>query len=120
MKFITIDGDDVGRKITSSYLRNDLKELNYVNFLVKEKTELIANFLKDMGFIVIFCAADGVAGYSENDEVNGDFIYNRILSIAGEDMSFSAGLGDDLRESYIALLSAKSAGKSRLHKFSEI
>lgn len=120
MKYITIDGDDVGKMITSSYLRNDLIALLAVNELVHMKTSLISDFLTGQGFVVIFCAADGVAGYCDADDVDNDFIFRGICDIAGEEISFSAGVGRDLRESYIALLAAKSSGKARLTTYEDI
>jgi hypothetical protein len=117
MKYITIDGDDVGQRITSAYLTNDLITLSKVNDLVNHKTFLIAEFLVECGFTIIFRAADGVAGYYENDDVDENFIYAAIKRIANNEMTFSAGIGSDLRESYIALLFAKSSGKARLQNF---
>jgi hypothetical protein len=117
MKYITIDGDDVGQKITSSYLRNDLSSLMRINELIKNKTNSIADFLREQGFSIIFCAADGVAAYHDGDNFDEDFIYSAIRDIAGQEISFSAGVGRDLRESYISLLFAKSSGKARLHNF---
>lgn len=120
MRYITIDGDDVGQKITSAYLKNDLSTLAEINQLVNRKTNLIADFLEQCGFVVIFCAADGVAGYCEKDEVDEDFIFGRIKDIANEQMTFSAGIGNSLRESYVALLSAKSSGKACLRNFESL
>ena len=118
MKYISIDGDDVGQKITSSYLRNDLSELSAINEMVNKKTKLIADFLRNQGFIIIFCAADGVAAYQQDNSSEDNFIFDSIASIAGKEMSFSIGVGSNLRESYIALLLAKSKGKARLCNFS--
>lgn len=120
MKYITIDGDDVGQKITSSYLKNDLSQLSRINELVREKTRLIAEFLRSQGFTVIFCAADGVAGYGEYVEASDEFIAESIKSLSGDELTFSIGVGRSLRDSYIALLSAKSNGKACLHNFENI
>ncbi|ODA30145.1 hypothetical protein A8L45_20990 [Veronia pacifica] len=118
--YITIDGDDIGQMITSSYLKNDLNELSRINHIVNEKTILISEFLKDYGFNIIFCAADGVAAYAEIEKVDEVFIFNSIKSIAYPQIHFSVGVGSTLREAYIALLSAKSSGKHCLHNFSAL
>jgi len=120
MKYITIDGDDIGQKITASYLSNDLEGLTAINVLVSEKTRLIAEFLRSQEFVVLFCAADGVAGYTANDGLDNQYLFNEIERIANEEISFSIGVGDSLREAYVALLSAKSSGKARLHSYREI
>ncbi|ETQ99990.1 mCpol domain-containing protein [Acinetobacter baumannii] len=117
MIYITIDGDDIGQMITSSYLQNDVHELSRINFVVNEKTLLISNFLKEQGFNIIFCAADGVAGYIDQTSIDKVFIFESIKELAEPELCFSAGIGSTLQEAYIALLSAKSSGKCRLHDF---
>ncbi|PSW46806.1 hypothetical protein C0W66_21675 [Photobacterium kishitanii] len=118
--YITIDGDDIGQMITSSYLKNDLNELSRINHLVNEKTLLISKFLQVQGFNIIFCAADGVAGYTDQETIDDMFIYDSIKSIADPELHFSAGVGSTLQEAYVALLSAKSSGKRCLHKYSAL
>lgn len=117
MKYITIDGDDVGQKIASAYFRNDESELTRVNDLVCSTTQAIADFLKAQGFTVMFCAADGVAGYCYDPAPDDEFLFKSISDLVRSELKFSVGIGRDLRESYIALLSAKSNGKGRLHNF---
>lgn len=118
MIYITIDGDDIGQMITSSYLKNDIHELSRINRVVNEKTLLISNFLKRQGFNIIFCAADGVAGYVDQTAIDNVFIFDSIKSLAEPELHFSAGMGSTLQEAYVALLSAKSSGKCCLHDFS--
>ncbi|UJA01797.1 mCpol domain-containing protein [Acinetobacter johnsonii] len=117
MIYITIDGDDIGQMITSSYLKNDLHELSKINRVVNEKTLLISKFLKEQGFNIIFCAADGVAGFIDQIAIDKVFIFDSIKSLAEPELSFSAGIGSTLQEAYVALLSAKSNGKCCLHDF---
>ena len=116
MNYITIDGDDIGQKITSAYLSNNVTELIRVNDLVQDKTEQIAAFLKSQGFEIIFCAADGVAATIKS-EIDVEYLYSQIQRISGNELSFSAGAGNSLREAYVALLSAKSSGKGKLQSF---
>lgn len=120
MTYITIDGDDVGRQITAMYLRNDPISLSAFATMVQGKAEEIANMLRTEGFTVIFCAADGVVGHSENPLSSGSHMYQLIQSIGGGDLTFSAGVGGSLREAYVALLAAKSNGKARLVNFTEL
>lgn len=120
LKYITIDGDDVGQKIASAYFANNSLELMRVNELVRSKTKEISDFLVSQGFIVLFCAADGVAGYCKGDAPTDEFIFGSIKSLVSPELEFSVGVGRDLRESYIALLSAKSSGKGCLHNFEKL
>lgn len=119
MKYLTIDGDDIGQKITTAYLSNNTTELVRVNNLVQESTKSIAEYLRTEGFDIHFCAADGVAG-SIADDFDIVEIFRQIRKIAGSEITFSAGVGSSLREAYVALLYAKSSGKKKLCDFKEI
>jgi hypothetical protein len=44
--FITIDGDDIGQRITKYYLGNDAKSLSELNQKMIETTHKIANYLE--------------------------------------------------------------------------
>ncbi|KOC97951.1 hypothetical protein ACS82_17940 [Vibrio parahaemolyticus] len=113
MKFITIDGDDVGRKITSLYLSNDEENLHRVSLSLVNAAEQIAELLRDNGFDVIFCAADGVVGKS-NKSVDYSILFEKIQEQTASSFTFSAGVGSSLKEAYVALLDAKSNGKNKL------
>ncbi|EHN70763.1 mCpol domain-containing protein [Aliivibrio fischeri] len=119
MKYISIDGDDVGRKITSCYLSNDQHGLEKLSNSLKASTEAISIKLQDHGFDIIFCAADGVVAFTKKD-IDMRFIFSEIRKISSGEVTFSAGSGSSLRESYIALTSAKSNGKNCLHDYSAL
>lgn len=116
MKYISIDGDDVGRKITSCYLNNDEHKLNLISKQLGETTSEIANVLTRKGFDVLFNAADGVVATTKNDS-DFDEIFRAINLCSTNGITFSAGVGDSLREAYIALLNSKSNGKNQLSHF---
>lgn len=119
MKYISIDGDDIGRKITSLYLSNNEVELKALSDILKDSTSKIADLLSGIGFDVIFCAADGVvASTDKNHDYNA--IFKMICSISPDGITYSAGVGECLKESFVALLSAKSNGKKCLHKYDEM
>ena len=71
------------------------------------------------GFSVIFCAADGIAAYIDED-VNVIELFRELMTYAPIDITFSAGGGATLRESYIALISAKSSGKNCIHLYKDL
>lgn len=119
MTYISIDGDDVGRKITSLYLRNDDIGLEKLSGALKLATEAISELLSKNGFNIIFCAADGVVA-STDVKTNFDNIFREIVDLAPNDITFSAGIGSNLKEAYIALLSAKSNGKNCLHDYHKL
>lgn len=121
MTYISIDGDDIGRRVTAQHLANDAAGLSAFVALVHEKVMQIERLLTGSGYTVIFCAADGVVAHkADTDTANAADLYASIQAIGGRDLTFSAGVGQSLREAYVALLAAKSNGKARLCIFSEM
>ncbi|MDE1007283.1 MAG: mCpol domain-containing protein [Paraburkholderia fungorum] len=118
--FITIDGDDIGQRITKYYLGNDAKSLSELNQKMIETTHKIANYLEKVGFSIIFCGADGVAGHTEASEISENEIFEEISALGKECATFSAGTGDTLRESYVALMAAKSHGKAQIYSYRKL
>jgi hypothetical protein len=116
LKYISIDGDDIGRKITSYYLSNNIIDLKEFSSALKISTDGISIFLSSVGFDILFCAADGVVA-SIDSEVSFEKLFEEIGKLAPEEVTFSAGVGENLREAYIALMSAKSNGKNTLHYY---
>lgn len=119
MKYISIDGDDVGRKITSCYLSNNCNGLTELSQSLQATTKAISIKLQEHGFDIIFCAADGVVASTELD-IDFEPIFSEIKDISSSGVTFSAGYGASLRESYIALTSAKSNGKNCLHGYATL
>lgn len=119
MKYISIDGDDVGRKITSCYLSNNCSELKSLSKFLEETTREISNKLEKYGFDIIFCAADGVVASTQLD-VELEAIFIELQGLAPSGITFSAGVGSNLRESYVALTSAKCNGKNCMHEYSKL
>ncbi|WP_409244889.1 mCpol domain-containing protein [Enterobacter asburiae] len=113
MVYVTIDGDDVGQKISASYLFNNVDELININGLVNFATLEISRILAEYGFEIIFRAADGVAGMIDNDSIDLSAIFNNIQTISCDDITFSMGSGRTLKDSYVALITAKSNGKNQ-------
>lgn len=114
MTYVVIDGDDVGRRMASFYFTNDAEGLSRFTSKVNETILQVAHLLRSAGYDVIFCAADGVAAQAESPISDSTDLFLAIEAIGGGDMTFSAGVGATLREAYVALLSAKSAGKAQL------
>ncbi|CAH6812958.1 hypothetical protein CWO33_23885 [Vibrio splendidus] len=116
MNYITIDGDDIGRRITSCYLNADEKGLKDISLGLKAAVENVADLLKSNGFEVIFCAADGVLAKT-HAEVDYEMLFSEIQSCSTLNITFSAGVGDTLQSAYVALLDSKSSGKNQIKKY---
>lgn len=119
MAFISIDGDDIGRRITALYLTNDREGLTSFVNNVNDNVQSITDALENGGHKIIFSAADGVVA-----EIIGDIdtaeLYRKIADVGAPKLTFSAGVGDTLQECYVALLAAKSEGKARLRRYKDI
>ncbi|MGY8663526.1 mCpol domain-containing protein [Bradyrhizobium sp. UFLA05-109] len=118
--YIAIDGDDSGQKIAACYLNNDELRLRQISQDLAIATEKISNLLRENGFEIIFCAADGVAATAAHPQISAEALLSEIRQLSPIGFTFSAGLGDSLHEAYVALLNAKCLGKDRLSRFSEI
>ncbi|WMT13508.1 mCpol domain-containing protein [Serratia fonticola] len=117
MIFFTIDGDDIGRKITHAYIRNDVELLAKISSTLATTTKDITQILINHGFNIIFSAADGVAAYTEDNSMELTKIFESINNNLPEGITYSAGCGKTLRNAYIALLDAKSSGKNKIITF---
>lgn len=90
MKYISIDGGDVGRKITSCYFSNDRNGLAALSLSLQASTNAISIKLQKYRFEVVFCAADGVVASTELD-VDFKSLFSEIREIFPDGVTFSAG-----------------------------
>ena len=111
--YITIDGDDTGRKIVSCYINNDEAKLREISESLALSIYRVTDLLKVEGFRIVFSAADGVAAHTSID-IDYMRLFDRIRGLAPTGFTFSVGVGSTLQEAYIALVNAKSSGKNSL------
>jgi len=109
MMYAYIDGDDIGLRIENSFMDNNEENLKAINDCVKNAVNEITFTLTNLGYEIIFDGADGVICKSEKIDIHSLLNYVRQLS---DKLTFSIGIGQDLRDSYIALRYAKSNGKN--------
>ncbi|MCQ2014615.1 MULTISPECIES: mCpol domain-containing protein [Clostridium] len=109
MMYAYIDGDDIGLRIENSFMNNNEIRLKEINELVKEIIEKITIYLKENNHEIIFSGADGII--CKNKNINGDEIIEFIRKNS-EEINFSIGVGNSLRDAFLALRYAKSSGKN--------
>ncbi|MBC5773145.1 mCpol domain-containing protein [Pontibacter sp. KCTC 32443] len=109
MTYIYIDGDNIGLKIEQSFLNNNEDELSVINLSVIKAIEQISSNLKTSGQVLLFAGADGVI--SKGNLLDIKKLLESIRAI-DSDFTFSIGVGNSLRDCYIALRYAKSVGKN--------
>ncbi len=109
MQYVYIDGDDIGLKIEKSFMTNNEAELRVVNTEVDRAVSTISNQLKDRDFDIIFCGADGII--CKKDKIDIEVLHSYISGL-NFSIRFSVGIGNTLREAFLALRYAKSNGKN--------
>jgi len=109
MQYVYIDGDDIGLKIEKSFMTNNEAELRVVNTEVDRAVSTISNQLKDRDFDIIFCGADGIICKKDNIDIE---VLHSYISGLNFSIRFSVGIGNTLREAFLALRYAKSNGKN--------
>lgn len=109
MLYIILDGDDIGLKIEKSFMENDEFSLKKVNEDIKRIVDIISVYLGQKGFEIIFSGADGIIckGNELNIKNLSDFVKKECLPY-----TFSIGMGDSLKSSFLALRYAKSISKN--------
>lgn len=121
MEYISIDGDDIGRKITSFYLSNNASALTQLSTNLKKSTQSISELLRQEGFTIVFCAADGVVAFVDSFYAEYDQLFHKINSNhTPPNINFSAGVGNSLSEAYVALTAAKCNGKNCLFNYNQL
>lgn len=109
MKFIYIDGDNIGLKIEQSFLNNDEKKLSEINLMVANAIKNITSYLLSEKQEIIFSGADGIISKGSNINLS-DLLKN--VRNTDVNLTFSIGMGYTLNDSYIALRYAKSYNKN--------
>lgn len=109
MIYIILDGDDIGLKIEKSFLEEDEVSLKRINEDIKEIGRILAIYLKERGFKIIFSGADGIIGKGDEIDIESlsKFVKKKCLPY-----TFSVGIGDNLKGSFLALRYAKSISKN--------
>jgi GTP cyclohydrolase III len=109
MQYAYIDGDDIGLKIEKCFMTDNEAFLRVINAEVDSAISTISKHLQDTGFDVIFCGADGIICKKDKIDIETLHLYVSNLTF---DIRFSVGVGNTLRESFLALRYAKSNGKN--------
>lgn len=109
MKYIYIDGDDIGLRIEKSLIANDVRGLNAINQAVNEAISRLTDYLASQNCQIIFSGADGIIFNTEDPHIKEIQSY---ISTIEKSITFSIGVGNSLREAFLALRHAKANGKN--------
>jgi len=108
MYYVYIDGDDIGLGIERSFMENDEASLTQINQDMNNITKVVADYLVNAGFSMLFLGADGVICKGENINIAE---LSAFIKKTSTRVTFSIGVGSNLRDAFLALRYAKSIGK---------
>jgi hypothetical protein len=117
-KFISYDGDGIGRKVGRAILDNDIDELRHISHLIEAGHALVQRWIKDRNGVWINGGGD-----EGNAAVRGEYI-EQIEQLRKDykylvGATISVGVGKTPSEAGRALLIAKLKGKNRIEEFSK-
>ncbi|MEV3950884.1 MULTISPECIES: mCpol domain-containing protein [Streptomyces] len=119
MPFAIIDGDDVGDKVESFILANDVENFIASSRRINTELEGLATCMQELpGVSLVHAGGDSLLVKMEDEAIRLVVeVVNRQQRPGS--LTFSAGIGSTLRQSFIALRMAKSSGKCRVVRFEE-
>ncbi|WP_411119545.1 mCpol domain-containing protein [Streptomyces sp. 058-1L] len=113
MPFSIIDGDDVGNKVESHLLSNNVSGFTGASKMITEFIESLADALSRVSTAKIVSAGGDSILVEIDQTAIGELIEVLDSRQRPGVFTFSAGVGPTLRESFIALRMAKSTGKQK-------
>jgi len=117
--FAIVDGDDVGNKIESHLLANDVAGFVQTSKMISLALETVAGRASRVpGVAVISAGGDSILLQLSEDSISQLSDALETLQQPGR-FTFSVGIGGTLRESFIALRMAKSSGKCKVTTYPE-
>ncbi|NUP20852.1 MAG: mCpol domain-containing protein [Streptomyces sp.] len=119
MTFVIIDGDDVGNKVEKHILSNDVANFIELSRTINLTLERLAGRLAELpGVSLVHAGGDSIL--IEIADASVDLMSETLRKEqAPGALTFSAGVGSTLRQSFLALRMAKSSGKHRIVRFQE-
>jgi hypothetical protein len=120
LPYIMIDGDDVGVKVESHVLANDVPGFVRSANMISSTIEEIANrSAQILGVKLISVGGDSVLLEADNEAVDA-LVGSLVRFQRPGALTFSVGVGASLRESFLALRMAKASGKCRAVNYIEM
>ena len=108
LAFIAIDGDDVGPKLRSYIIKNDIEGAAHFSLNLENDFQSLRTWLHNRKFTIVFCGGDSILAYSSPSTVN-----HAIVDLPQGFWPYSVGIGVSAEMAYLALQLAKARGKSQ-------
>ncbi len=117
MKYIGIDGDNIGSRLELGFLQNREEDIKLISQKVDRAISVMAEMLQSLGMEVIFFSGDSLLCKGENLDTD---VLIQLIESQSITFNFSAGVGNTLRDTYLALKYAKTSGKGRVVIFEDL
>lgn len=113
--YISIDGDNIGKKLEKYILNEDLSGVKEFSYQITQSIRNFERIIRKTGGDIFFSGGDNILAF-----VNDDYL-NNIIQIVKEVndhsiYSFSVGLGNTLKDVYLALKYSKSISSGTIVK----
>ncbi len=114
--FVAMDGDNVGAALERAIILEDEQAINEISANVAHAISYLVEYFEMTGGRIIFSGGDNLLV-----QVNSSNRFDVMeLPKICEGVTFSVGIGESMRESYLALKMAKLSGKACVFKYDEI
>jgi GTP cyclohydrolase III len=112
MKYIGIDGDNIGSRIELYLLEDNEQSIQAFSKTVEKTIAYLSNKLKKEGMTIIFSGGDSIL--CRSDETDVEKLCNTLSIESESGIQFSIGIGGTMQQAYMALKYAKTSGKDRI------
>ena len=107
--YISIDGNDIGKRLEGLILSDNLEELQTFSSRITFLVDTIEKYIIKQGGKCFLSGGDNILAFLPEEKVHETVKY--VNSLKKEEISFSIGIGDDVIDAYLALKYAKSMKK---------
>jgi GTP cyclohydrolase III len=115
LTFIAIDGDDVGPKLRSYIIKNDIEGAAHFSLNLENHFQSLRTWLHNRKFTIVFCGGDSILAYNSLFSVN-----QAVNELPQGFWPYSVGIGVSAEIAYLALQLAKARGKSQAVVISDV
>jgi len=115
--YCSLDGDKIGTKLEKLIVNQDMISLSKFSNLISEAINDITKKIKDKGYNIVFSGGDNIMFHGEIETSFCDEISEYFENKTSNNLSI--GIGNTMKESFIALKIAKAKGGAVIIKYWE-
>ena len=113
--YVSVDGDDIGKKLTNIIYTCDDKAVTEFSGAVEAFFDNVKKEIEQQNGRVVFCAGDSIAFFIDDESIE-----DIIPLLQSESFNVTIGCGRTLQQAHWALNIGKSLGKNRVMNFENV